>query len=125
MKRTPLRSKSKKRAKADRGKDPIRQAVFARDRGCLLNDWPGAGPCFGERTPHHLQKNGQGGGYEPSNLVQICAGHNGGWIEDHPIQANEIGLVVWAGETIEEAWAKMRKAGLTTWEPFPLDDSLT
>jgi hypothetical protein len=118
VKRTALRTKSKKRAKADRGKEPIRQAVYERDGGCLLRKWPGAGPCFGERTPHHLHKSGQQGEYSESNLVQICSSHNGGWIEDHPIEANELGLVVRAGETIEEAWAKMRKAGLTTWEPF-------
>lgn len=116
--RTPLRPKSKKRAKADRGKESIREAVYERDGGCLLRNWPNAGPCFGEQTPHHIHKSGQQGEYSESNLVQICSSHNGGWIEGNPIAARELGLVVWAGDTIEEAWAKMRKAGLTDHDPF-------
>lgn len=118
--RTRLRAKSKKRAKADRGKDPIRIAVFMRDGQCLLaKGLTGAiHVCSGERfTAHHLLKQSQGGDYSESNLVTLCARGNT-WVEDNPDLAWHLGLVVRAGETIEEAWAKMRKAGLTTWDPF-------
>ena len=100
MRRSRIRRISKARlADADRRK-AVREAVFARDGGCLLSPWGRLndegrdwGPCVGVLTPHHLLKASQGGAYSEDNLVALCAMHNS-MIEDWPIQAERIGLVV-------------------------------
>lgn len=112
MKRTRLRSTSAKRAAARVAAEPLVQQVFARDRGCVLAEHQAlAGPCIGRLTPHHLRKQGQGGPWTLTNIVALCARHNG-WVEQHPDQAHELGLVIRHGETYLDAWAAMRRTGI-------------
>lgn len=118
MKRTDLRPKSAKKAKADRLKPPIRAALYKRDGGCVL---AGAElvhdrvpPCFGGPTPHHMRKEKHGGDYNLANLVTLCAGHND-WVETEPILSWKLGLVCRSGEILDECWRKMRAAGLVAW----------
>lgn len=85
--------------------------VIQRDRRCILAGHPDAGPCFGPLTPHHLRKQSQGGAWTMGNMVTLCAAMNS-WVEDQPRKAHELGLVIRHGETEEEAWEKMRSAGL-------------
>lgn len=94
-------------------RDAIREQVFTRDgHRCLLEHRPDlGGGCRGRLTPHHLQKASQGGPYTLTNLVTLC-GHHNGWVEDRPIVAHSVGLVVRAGETVALAWQRLRAAGL-------------
>jgi 5-methylcytosine-specific restriction endonuclease McrA len=96
MKRTPLRAKSKKRQERDQ--DPehrqIRERVFARD-GYTCQAPKSWGVCYGVLTPHHVVKASQGGDYSETNLVTLCAHHNGLIESDSVIahDAQEQGLV--------------------------------
>lgn len=101
LKRTRIRPVSAKRALDAHRRKKVREAVFARDGRCLLNpygplnphgqDW---GPCFGKPlTFHHLRKASGGGEYTEANGVTLCSGHND-MVEDYPISAAVIGLVV-------------------------------
>lgn len=111
----------------------VRQAVYARDRVCLLAppanmQWAdiqrrqaGAGSCFGQpRTVHHLRKASRGGLYTLSNLVVLCTRHND-WVEDYPLVAHTWGLVIREGEVPQQAWARMHLAGLCDywWDGSP------
>lgn len=93
---------------------PIIDAVFARDGGCILRRHVHVvGRCYGApMTPHHLRKAGQGGTWTASNLVTLCAFHNG-WVENWPQTAHRLGLVIRTGEIAADAWARMRAAGLS------------
>ena len=75
----------------------VRRRVYERDGHCLLSMLPkAAGSCFGPRTPHHLQKSQMGGNpalYTEDNLVWLCAHHND-WVEQYPLVARQVGLVV-------------------------------
>lgn len=96
MKRSPLRPVSRKRARENRTKAPIREAVFERDGACRLR---GVGECFGPLTPHHVRKASQGGEYSVDNLVALCAHHNG-LLEsdaDFAALARRLGLVIRRG----------------------------
>jgi len=98
----------------DRRED-VRAAVYARDRGCVLARHVGH-LCLGVLTPHHLKKAGQGGAYTVDNIVAVCSSGNV-WVEDEPLAAHRLGLVVRHGDTLEEAWERMRTAGLVTYDP--------
>lgn len=114
-----LKSESKRKAKERR--DPtraeIRAAVYRRDGGCIMRrlDWHS---CFGELTPHHLDKDGQGGGYTEANLVAVCSFGNDTWIEGNPIHAHDLGLVRWRGDTMLEVWQRLLAAGLVPYIPI-------
>ena len=115
LKRSRLRPFSVKKAALNATKAPIREAVFRRDGGCVLQPmaWRTSMPeCFGGPTPHHLRKEKQGGEYVESNLVTLCAGHND-WVESgQPTLAWEMGLVCRAGDTLSDCWQRMRMNGL-------------
>lgn len=109
---TPLQSVSPRRRAERAAAQPVIDAVFARDGGCLLRGHQHlTGLCSGRLTPHHLRKAWKGSGYTMHNLVALCAGHNG-WVEDHPHMAWGLGLVVLNGGATGHAWAAMRNAGL-------------
>lgn len=93
---TPLKrggrlSPTSKKRLADLGRRrAVREAVFVRDGGCVVAGlW---GPCHGDLTAHHLLKASQGGTYEMTNLVALCAHHNTK-VEDRPKEAEALGLV--------------------------------
>jgi hypothetical protein len=122
---TPMRRGSIRRVSVRRRalldapeRDAVWQGVLARDRDCLLaartdqNRWL-AGPCFGLLTPHHLLKASHGGPFSPANIVVLCARHNG-WVEDVPVLAHSLGLVVRSGETVALAWDRLAEHGLAT-----------
>lgn len=95
--RTPLKRggrishTSKKRLEELKDRPAIRKAVFECDGGCLAAGiW---GPCYGPLTPHHLLKASQGGKFEMSNLISLCSHHNT-MVEDHPLEANNLGFVI-------------------------------
>ena len=92
-----MRAVSKKRARENRQHRAIREAVFERDHHrCQFSKHNGlqyAVGCFGPLTVHHLKKASAGGSYSEDNLVTLCAFHNS-WIEDWPLQAETLGLVV-------------------------------
>jgi hypothetical protein len=99
---TRLSARSKRREAEAADRFVIRSAVFARDHwACTMptvlrshGAHPlDAGPCVGPITPHHLRKASAGGPYTLENLTTLCAGHNG-WVEDHPLRATELGLVI-------------------------------
>jgi hypothetical protein len=115
--RKRLPRKSAKRRAADDATAELRALVAASP--CLLRspttivlrlpsgDRPlDVGACAGPGTPHHLQKAGAGGPTDLSNLVPLCAYHNG-WVEDYPPLAQLIGLVVKPG--IDEGEALLRR----------------
>lgn len=90
--RKRLRPISDKRRDTFAERDRIRAEVFERDDyRCRLTAI--GTPCFGPLTPHHVRKASAGGSYSPDNLLSACAHHNG-WIEDHPIAAAALGLVI-------------------------------
>jgi 5-methylcytosine-specific restriction endonuclease McrA len=96
-----VRAVSAKRAKANRAKGPVREAVFARDgHQCRLAGVEGAGPCWGPLTVHHVVKASQGGLYEVGNLVSLCAHMNDQIEADADIAAiaRSLGLVVRRGD---------------------------
>jgi len=98
--------------------EPVVQAVYSRDgHECVLAQHDNRELCMGRLTPHHLRKAGQGGQWLPSNLVTLCARHNG-WVEDHPHMAHALGLVIRTGETTADAWAAMRRAGIPAGPEF-------
>lgn len=80
----------------------IREAVFDRDGGCVMFD-NGWGECAGPDTPHHLKKASAGGSYTLTNLVTLCARHNG-MVEDKPDEAEARGLVIHPWQD-ERGWA--------------------
>lgn len=93
MKRGAIRSVSARRAAQADHRNKVRFEVFHRDDWrCQLRDGS-AGQCFGPLTVHHLRKASQGGKYEASNLVTLCARHND-WVEDEPAKAYAMGLVI-------------------------------
>jgi hypothetical protein len=104
-KRLPAKSERKAAAAPDEAK--VREAVYARDRGCQLAHLVGqrdsAGTevprCHGPRTPHHRRKAIEGGAYSVANRVELCLGHNG-WVEDEPDAAAELAplLVMRSGD---------------------------
>jgi hypothetical protein len=51
--------------------------------------------CYGEVNGHEIKKSSawRAGRLEPTNVVTLCNFHNG-WIEDHPIEATALGLVI-------------------------------
>lgn len=123
--KTPLKPISDKRLAdlSDPARAEAREQVFARDQRCLLSRWAGVPSCLGPLTVHHLRKAGQGGPYNALNLVTLCAGHNV-WVE-----GSDAADVVWAwglvmrnGETYDEVWRRLAKAGLVayTWTGQPL-----
>ncbi len=115
MKRSRIRPKPLPEDERQRRAE-VREQVWLRDRRCPLSGHPPAGRCFGDMTPHHLKKASQGGSYEPRNIVVLCAAMNT-WVEDNPREAHELGLVVRQGETEEQAWERMQKAGLVSYGP--------
>lgn len=82
---------------------PARRAVVAKAldgvmSGCVLSESAEAGPCYGPSTPHRMRKGSAGwdrrtAGYVDGNVVATCSFHNG-WIEDHPDEATELGMVI-------------------------------
>lgn len=112
LRRTPLRRRSAKATEARAVAVPIVDEVYYRDSyQCVLAAHP-SHTCQGRLTPHHLKKAGQGGPWAAVNLVTLCV-HGNGWVEDEPEIAHTLGLVIRAGETYAQAWARMRTAGLT------------
>lgn len=106
--RTRLAAISDNRAAELDARAEMRDRVFARDGRCRLAGWlPGGfGPCLGALTVHHLRKAGQGGPYTLPNLLTLCAAHNDA-IEEVPVLAHELGLVIRRGETFDEAWTQL------------------
>jgi 5-methylcytosine-specific restriction endonuclease McrA len=110
-----VRAVSKKRAKAKPAERAAREAVFERDRGCVLTGWS---PCAGPLTPHHLLKQSQGGPWALDNLVALCAHHNGD-VEDWPAKYRGLGLAVAKGVDATEA-ARLRAVNgiAPNWRPL-------
>lgn len=71
-----LPAKSPGKAAAAASEAEIRDAVFARDRVCLLADLVEAGDCVGGPTFHHRRKASSGGAYTAANGALLCRGHN-------------------------------------------------
>ena len=98
MKRTPLKKRSNKQlALAIQRRDILREKFgqpgewVCSVRGTFLI--PLMGPCFGPVNGHELIKRSQGGSIvDPENIIMLCNYHNG-WVEDHPLDAEKIGLV--------------------------------
>lgn len=107
--RSPLPRETWKHRRAREAAQPVIDAVFARDSGCVLRHTSIAGDCGGKPcTPHHLEKQSRRrGGWTHRNLVTLCAVHNG-WVEDNPQAAWRLGLVVNDRQCHLEAWAAMR-----------------
>lgn len=94
----------------------VRDDVHARDGGCLLEQY-GIGPCGGRLELHELRKASQGDDtYTAANGVSLCTIHNG-WVEDNPLLAHVLGLVIRAGDDPADATARRRAHGLVPrWE---------
>lgn len=69
----------------------VREAVFERDRCCVLLTLVAGHCCLGPLTPHHVRKAGQGGPYAEANLVAVCAFGNS-WLETQRPLARSLGL---------------------------------
>lgn len=69
---------------------------------------------YRSQSVHHRRKRGQGGRWEPANLLAVCGdGTHGchGWIESHPKLARAAGLWLFTGDGEPDA----RKAWLRTY----------
>lgn len=110
MKRTRLRSMSRKRLAELHDRHTVRTVVFARDGGCIMRTMDGH-RCAGPLTPHHLRKASAGGDYTPDNLVSLCARANTS-VEDFPGWARLAGLVVRSGIDHETAAQWRREHGM-------------
>lgn len=121
LRRTPIKRRSdrKRRAQAERG--ALVQQMIRDERGCEIGPWlylawlcwPDIGLPPGSGTPllggvrgcrgvieglHERRKRSASGSLDnPQNLVPACNACNG-WVEDQPIIARLIGLVVRAGD---------------------------
>lgn len=104
--RRRLSAKSDRRRQLDAQTADLRAGVARLP--CLLRHHS---PCAGPGTPHHLAKSSAGGPTTPDNLVPLCAFHNG-WVEDHPAEARDLGLVVRAGIDHAEALRRRIAAGI-------------
>lgn len=89
-----------------------RTVVAARSNGVCELRLPG---CYGQATSkHHRRNRSQGGGWSPSNVLNLCG--NGvvgchGWVTDHPDGAHAIGATLWAGEDPETTPVQMYYLG--------------
>ena len=95
--RTRLKSRSARKRADKPSEDKVRAVVFALDRErCRMADDPET-TCGGELTYHHLRKASAGGAYSVENGATLCVDHNG-WVEDNPIAARRLELVVREGD---------------------------
>lgn len=102
--RRPMRQLSEKRAQNLDAEDVIRQAVIARDMGCVVpkllraaGDDPAAfGRCCGIPTYHHKKKASQGGEFTEANGACLCWFHNRHLEQDADFAAwgRVVGLVI-------------------------------
>lgn len=83
--------------------NPDRLRIVAALSRCAIEGLGREG-CFGSVVGHEMRKRSQGGPIDQEwNVVGLCAQHNG-WVEDHPMVAELVGLVaptcamVWGGE---------------------------
>lgn len=118
--RRPIRSRSEQATAVRSAAQPVVDAVFGRDGGCVAAALPVdvAGWCRGRLTPHHLRKAWKGSGWLLDNLVTLCEAHNG-WVEDEPDTAHALGLVLREGEIYHEVWDRMAAAGLPVGRSVP------
>ena len=115
MRRSRLKPMSAKKRREIRESRPTVAEVFARDGyGCVLRRHQHlTGECQGDLQPHHIRKQSKrSGDWRPQVLVTTCWFHNCVWIEGNGVAAREIGLRVSDGDTLAEAWERMRTAGL-------------
>ena len=92
MKRSRIRPVSDKRRARWAEEDEVRRAVFKRDgHRCQA---PGAFglSCWGPPTYHHLEKAWKGANFTVENGLTLCLRHNQE-VENHPQEAEELGLV--------------------------------
>lgn len=101
LRRTRLAPRSERRRAGADDRRRVFGDVLARDGGCLLASWA-SHRCTGPLTPHHLAKASACGPFTLDNLVVLCGGGNG-WVEDAPLMAARLGLVVRAGIDHDEA----------------------
>lgn len=109
MKRPPLRKVSKRRARVNRERAKILEQHFGPREGwrCWIKDRPAAvaiaGTCSGFVSAHEILKRSRAGSTD-ANLLDVkgqellCSKHQT-WVEDHPIEANKLGLAKHAWET--------------------------
>lgn len=95
--RARLRPRSERRRREDRANAQVREAVFARDGGCVLQRFV-PHHCYGGLTLQHVKRAGQGGGYTEANGKAVCAWGNTEWIPQHPEEARLYGLHKWSWE---------------------------
>lgn len=118
--RAPLAPVSAKRKAGGPERRAITEAVFSRDRRCLLAPLAGrrVPPCFGPPTPHHIRKAGQGGGWTMQNIVKLCAFHND-WLEWHDgiIFGVPAGLICLRDSDLNACWDRLIRHGLVTYNP--------
>lgn len=98
--RKRLRARSARRSADATARSAVRERVFERDQRCRLEHVEGAGECAGRLTPHHVRKSSQGGAYDESNLVAMCASHNDRIESDADLAAlaRSMGLVIRRGD---------------------------
>jgi len=90
VKRSPIRSVSRRKAGTAIDRESVREQVFARDRWTC--QFPKPHRCFGGLTFHHVLKASAGGTYSAENGLSLCVWAND-WVEDHPDEAVRLGLV--------------------------------
>lgn len=108
--RKPLPAASRKTIAARPEKDRVRAEVFDRDGRCRLLG-RGYSACYGPPTVHHLRKASDNGDYSTTNLICLCAHHNGE-VECFPAWAVELGLAERGRQTPEETWRRLFLARL-------------
>ncbi len=123
IRRTRLKPVSAKRQREALGRAAVRAAVFERDEWTCRLGWSAQvirmtteatrrfPHCYGPLTPHHLLKTTQGGRYTEENLVSLCATHND-WVEQEPLVAWRMGLVIRRDDTAEHAALRRVAAGI-------------
>jgi hypothetical protein len=101
----PIKRVSAKKAKASSAEAKVKKRVLARDGGCVARRFQGLDfgrvvvpACFGGLEKHELVKRSHwtSGALDENNCVILCHGHNR-WVEDWPVEAAELGLVIGGG----------------------------
>jgi hypothetical protein len=94
MKRTPLRSRSKKVQEKDRMRAQVREQILTENPWCHR--------CLWERAVdvHELKRRSQGGNaYDAAECIGLCrACHD--WCGAYPTQAHAAGFVIWSHEPV-------------------------
>lgn len=110
MKKARLRPISDKRRRRIDERRTTREAVLYRAKGMCEMRLAG---CFGTATEvHEILTRARGGSiYDPENCLAACSSCHR-WVTEHPLEAEELGLVIHSWGCLDAAQLRRRDQGL-------------